>query len=205
MLPKGMARHFEQAMTDPNFLDNKLQIALVTSRMADLLQMAADGEGASTQGWQEAQALCRAGNLSLMLARELEQAGKSAEAAGSRTEFERTFQALCALIQDSDQEALMISEALRLGETRRKLVDSEVKLLVQQGQMIQVAKVAVLIDALNQAIKDNVRDPFILEAIAVRFRRLLGRSVVEPLGAGSGSPSGGQGEGGSGPTEIIVS
>jgi hypothetical protein len=143
-LPARLLRRYHEAETDPRILELRDDIALIDTRLADLLQRVDTGE--SGAAWRDLHAAAEAGDGD----------------------------AQRALITGAVGDEAAWADVLRAMDTRRRLVESERKRLVELRQMVPVADVLVLIDAITAAVHATVPDPAAVAAIAGEFARITG-------------------------------
>lgn len=156
-LPTRLAARYAEAESDPNLISLRSEIALLDTRLADVLGRVQTGEGAAI--WQQ---------LAKTKA-QLEKARASGDEVGARAGVDT----LLALIGNAMEEQAAWGEVYNLIEQRRRVVDSEWKRLADMQQMITAERALLLITALTQIIKTHVTDTIILGAISTDIRKLI--------------------------------
>ncbi len=150
-LPPRMAARYQEARSDPELLRLAEEIALVDSRLADLLGRVESGE--SGQVWAE-----------LAKAWAKFRTGENSAADASL---------VSDLIKAGNADYSAWGEIHKCVNARQRLVESERKRLVEAQQMVRVDQAMTLVAALLDSVKRNVRDPKALTAISADFSLLL--------------------------------
>ena len=182
VLPEGMSRHFATALTDPELLSQRSEIAVVTSRIEQLLADAQAG-GGSIEAWRQLDETYKTASHASREAAKAQSEGRTDDAAAHQAEFRAGLVRIGEIIRSGEHANNQISEAVRLFEPRRRLVESERRRVIEGAQLIEIARVAVLIDALAEVIRNNVRDPNTLTTISREFASILGGSPLLPVGS----------------------
>ena len=162
-LPHRMLARYHEAEADEDLLALRADIALIDTRLVDLLQRVDDGE--SGQLW-----------------RALHRAYATVEAArrgGDVAALHVALDGLSGLIERGYADQGAWSEVMGLIERRRKLVESERKRQIEAQQMIAVADAMALMGILIQSVKEHVTDPVALRAVTESFLRLTGRPAPD--------------------------
>lgn len=159
-LPTRLMARYQEAQSDPTLLALRDEVALIDTRLAELLGRVDTGE--SAKRWQEAQTAFDA----LRKARTLADAKAFAAA---MDELEQT------LVIGNDYD--LWSEIANVVDLRKRLVESERKRLVEMQQMITSERAMVLLTTVAGIIKEHVTDTNVLAAISAEFRRLV---AIEP-------------------------
>jgi len=167
VLPTGLAEKYEQALVDQEMLALRDEIALLDTRLSDLLT--ALEVGTSVELWDNLR------NSYDDLRSALNQ--KDLEAAN------RAMRSLDQAITTGGQERSTWSEIYTLLEARRRLVESEAKRLIQMQQVITTEQAMVLLARIQQVILENVTDKHALTILAAEFRQL----VLAPAGGPAGT------------------
>lgn len=154
-LPTRMLQTYEAALTDPRLLELHAEIALLDSRLAELLGKVDTGESGAL--WEALGAAYR----------DLQRARNDAKA------FAVALTVLGGLITQGAGDAAAWAEIARLVQDRRRLVESERKRQVEMQQMVSIQQGLALVAALADSVKRHVSDPRILGAIQTDLARLL--------------------------------
>lgn len=157
VLPGGLAQRYEEALADQELLALRDEIALLDTRLMDLL--GALGAGTSTEIWATLQQSF--GALRVALAK------RDVDAANL------AMRDLGQAVETGGQQRETWTEVYQLLETRRRLAESEAKRLIQMQQVLTAEQAMVLLTRVQQAIIENVTDKRALAAIAAEFRELV--------------------------------
>lgn len=161
-LPARLSARYQEAQNDPQLLALRDEVALIDSRLAELLGRVDTGE--SAQRWKEAQE-------AFDELRKARTKGDAKEFAAAMDELER------ALLSGNDYG--LWAEIANAVNLRKQLVESERKRLVEMQQMITSERAMVLLTTVVDIIRSHVTDRNTLTAISAEFRKL---AVVEPSG-----------------------
>lgn len=161
-LPARLAERYQESQTDPQLLALRDEVALVDSRLAELLGRVDTGE--SRKCWQEAQDAFG----------ELRKARADSNAKG----FAAAMAGLESALQIGNDYAVW-DEISATIDLRKRLVESERKRLVEMQNMITSERAMVLLATVADIIRTHVTDRNTLTAISGEFRKL---AVVEPGG-----------------------
>lgn len=156
-IPARLTTRYEQGLADGRLLELGDEIALLDSRLTDLLSRVDDGESASL--WGKLIALWR--NY---------QKSEGLDRVGFGLEIDQ-------LIEAARDDYLAWNEIHTILEQRRKLVESERKRLVEIQQTITAKEAMTLIAALLGIIKDNVTDRDALQRISTAVNGLIAAKV----------------------------
>ena len=155
-LPARLLERYHEAANDPALLELQADIALIDSRLAELLSRIDTGE--SGRRW-----------------RRVQQAATNYRAARKRDEdVDEARDALFAAILAGVQDEAAWAEIAGAIEQRRKLVESERKRLVETNQTITVERAMLIIAGLTDIIRRHVPDPQQRAAIAADLSQLTG-------------------------------
>lgn len=158
LLPRRMVESFVASMQDENLLEMREEVALVDSRLQDLLTRVESGESEAL--WRAIQERWNDFNDAYF-------SGDDDALMRARTDLER-------VITRGIGDFGVWNDILRLVNTRAKLVSQERKRLIQLNQTITTEKAMVLVHALVEAVKAHVSDQPTLAAIAKDFNGILG-------------------------------
>lgn len=151
-IPARLIERYEASEKDPDLLALRSEIALIDSRIADVLTRVDTGE--SERMWtalkDEVQAL------------------KEALALGQTINFRR----IDALINNARNDWMSWNEIIIMIENRRKMVLAEAKRLETMQQMITAGQATTLMQAMLESVQRNVSDPKEKAAVQADFVRL---------------------------------
>lgn len=162
-MPARLLDRYNEAANDPQLLELSHEIALLDSRLADLLTRVDSGEAKTL--WEKARKI----NQEIQKAVHDENYGR-------------------LMVQSAELDyvigsGLMDHEAWyeihSIIDQRRKLAESERKRIVEAEQMVKADKALTLATALLSAIKENVTDRNTLSAIQMSFTKLLNAETVD--------------------------
>jgi len=169
-LPTRLLERYEEALADPEMHSLEAEIALVDARIDDLLRQTDEGGG---------------GDIFL----EIEDAYKAfnyASQDGDKKAMRENLRRLDDAIRRGRSESYVWEEIRSLQEQRRKLVLAEAKRLQMTGQTVTVKNVNLLISALLDAVRQEVKDTRVLARISDEFFRIAqGSSVQRQIEANS--------------------
>jgi len=161
-MPGRLLEKYQEALSDPDLRKIDTDLALVESRLADLLTRVDTGEAGEL--WNKA----RRANDEIRKALNNENYGSVVQYS---TELDR-------LIGEGIGDYQAWDQIKDLIEQRRKLLDSEAKQLTAMGQMITAMQAMTLVAALVQTVKRYVTDRDILAAIQNDIVRLTNMPEV---------------------------
>jgi len=164
-LPAQLHERYDLARTDGDLLSLRDDVALLDTRITDVVSKLDTGEGLDL--WAELKAVYQA----VLAARDED------NPEGVATGLSRMGE---VLEQGAAQERVW-AKVIPLLDQRRKLVESERKRLVELQQVITVEKAMVLVSALVHAVSKHVTDRSALNAISAEFGTLL--SLPDPVQA----------------------
>ena len=149
-LPTRLADQYLASRNDPELLALRDEVAIVDSRLNDLLDRVDSGESGAL--WKQARKMM----------------------SDYRTTGEESFlYALEATINSALDDYAAWQEIQLLLEQRRKLVETERKRLVDMQQMITAERAMLLISAITDVIRRNVNDRGTLARINSELGTLL--------------------------------
>lgn len=166
-MPARLLETYQQSIDDPELLNMRADIALIDSRLAELLKRADTGEAGTL--WEQMSKTA----VKLLAAFDAED--MSTLRAGLAD--------LGKLAVDGVADYEVWSEIQSLVEQRRKVVEAEQKRLVTMQQMVTAEQAMSLVAGLLNAVKQHVSDRNTLTAIQAEFIRLVnfdGSRRVEP-------------------------
>jgi hypothetical protein len=159
-LPTRLVERYHESANDSELLALREEVALIDSRLVDLVRRVDSGE---------------AGELWRSLSAE-NSALDAARRTGDQAGVLAAIQSIQTLIRRGMGDYAAWDEIVRLVDQRRKLVESERKRLVEMQQLITSDQAMTLLAAVQVSIKTHVSDPMILRAIADDMRRLASMS-----------------------------
>lgn len=171
VLPVRLKEEFERATGDGELLSIREDIALLDSRLSDVLASASNQE--SGELWQN-----------------LKDARRDYLGASGKDKEEKQSDALSRilwLINEGYQEWQAWKDIRFMLQERRQLVESERKRLVDMQQMISAEQANVLILNIVQTVKKHVTDRDALQAISEDIRRLTTHERSGHHSAGTGA------------------
>jgi hypothetical protein len=165
-LPGRLLERYQEAIADEQLLNLRDEIALVDTRLGELLGRLHTRESAAF--WTA-----------------LKDAKRRILSNPTGEDLKATMASLLDTIDAGGAEYELWAEITPLLETRRKLVESERKRLVDMQQMITAEEAMTLVAGLLRAVKRNVQDVGSLNAIQTEFISLVGRANRGRINAGS--------------------
>lgn len=160
VLPERLLATFAEALDDPEFLSNREEIALLKSRVMDLIKRVDSGE--SGRHWRDA--------------KDAMKQFKIARASKDTVNMNRYLGELETIINRGVSDYAAWDEVSKAVAQRRRLVESERKRRVEQGQVIALNEAIVLIDNIMRIITEVVSDPVMLSRLSDRLQALLASS-----------------------------
>lgn len=152
-LPARLLEKYDTASNDPDLLSLKDEIALVDSRLADLLTKIDTGDSAS-------------------IFKRLHAAWKEYKNATPETQSERLAE-VGKLISLAYKEEGIWDDIHKTLDQRNRLVSSERKRYVEMSMMITADRAAMLIAQVAHIVKENVKDKNELRTITASLTGLL--------------------------------
>jgi hypothetical protein len=162
-MPERLLERYHEAVSDPQLLELDHEIALVDTRLADLLTRVDTGEAA--KNWKEA--------------REINDEIKEALLNENYGAVVIACSALDRLISPALNDYEAWNQLSALLDQRRKLVESQRKRMIEQQQFVTVEQALLLVTALVDSVKRNVADPKALQAISIDVARLTSKVSIE--------------------------
>lgn len=160
-LPTRLAARYEEAAQDSELLNLRHDIALVESRLVDVLGRVDSGE--SGRLWRDLHASWNA--------------FKRARALGKTDEMAEALALHEQLISRGVSDYAAWHEVGDLLERKRKLAESERKRLTEMEQMMTAEQAMVLLSAVVDTVRRHVTDRAALAAISEDVRRLVAAGV----------------------------
>jgi hypothetical protein len=156
-LPTRLLGKYREALEDQNLLALRDEIALIESRVRDLIQRVDTGE--SSHLWKSLQKTWQ----DLSAARQHGDGQAMAEALNEMGQLIARGMADYAAWEDVGRQL----------DRKQRLVDSERRRLVEMQQMMTVEQAMLFMGALLDAIHQTITDRDLLSALEVKFRRIL--------------------------------
>lgn len=153
-LPRRLGERFQLAKSDPELLQLESDVALVDTRLEELLQLVDSGE--SGQLWARVQ-----GAFTAFCIHRGTERGPAA------------FDALEAAIEAGASDRERWAEVAGLLDQRRKLVESERKRQVEMKLVMSMESVSTFFATVGAAVRRHVSDEETLRAIDAEFRVLV--------------------------------
>lgn len=166
-VPKRLLKRYEEAEGDPELLALRAEISLMDARLGEMLETVDQGE--STTIWRALLVDWKAFT--------------EARDSGRVDRMQDALQKVDATMNRADKEVLHWREIDRLVETRRKLVESERKRLVEMHQMLTTEEALNLLYAVTGVIRTYVTDQATLLAITRDFSGLVANRASRAISA----------------------
>ncbi len=155
-LPARLADRYHEAAQDPELLALRDDIALLDSRLAELVQRVDTGE--SSELWESFKKTLRA-------------YGK-VRTARDRDKGDAAWGTVLDVLADADQDYSAWAEVISLIDLRSKLSERERKRLSDMQQMMTAEQAMTLLGAVAGVIKKHVHDRNTLAAITADLRTI---------------------------------
>ena len=168
-MPVRMLERYEQSLDDPELLNMRAEIALVDSRLEDLLGRADTGESKAL--WEKMR----------KTADKLLRAFESDDLASMHVSILELDRLVGSGLADHE----IWYEIQTLIEQRRKVVEAEQKRLVAMQQMVTAEQAMSLVAGLLSAVKQHVSDRDTLTAIQAEFIRLVNQDGSRRVESGT--------------------
>lgn len=155
-LPTQLAARYQAAMSDPQLLELRSEVALMDVRVDDLLSRIAAGN--SADAWEAAQSAFA--DLT------------AAISSGNAKDLVTAHTALAEALNHHDDTALW-KEVNDVVDLRRRLVESERKQMALSEQFVAVAEIMSLMGAIVASVRQHVTDNVARAAIARDIGRFI--------------------------------
>lgn len=165
-LPDRLAGRYKEAVNDPTLLELSHEVALLDSRLSDLLKRVDSGEAGHL--WKSVKKTW--GDLTVAI--------RSQDA----DEQQKLGLKLDMLIQKGNDDYEAWNEIKSTIEQRRRLVESERKRLVDAQQYVTAVQAMNMMSQILLIIKDNVTDIKTLSAISSGINQIVSRQNVVDAG-----------------------
>lgn len=156
-LPDRLVSRYQDSLSDPELLNLTDEIALVDSRLAELVNR--QDSKASAKVWNE-----------------LVEGYNNLAYAFDRNDTKRMKTILIDIgkvVLQAEYDYRNWDEIRALIDQRRQLVESRRKHLIEMQQMLKVEDAMTLVAALLSSIKEHIKDKNALNAISADIRRLI--------------------------------
>lgn len=171
-LPERLQDRFSAAQQDPELLSLESEIALVDSRLTDLLSRVDTGEAGAL--WKAAQASFQ----------DLLYAMNNPHAADSPKKLFQASRELEITLGRGAADYAAWDAVISLTEQRRKLTESRRKHLLEMEQVVTSEQAMLLVSGLLESVRRNVNDRTILSAIQAEFIQLTSGGNRQRVGSG---------------------
>lgn len=177
-LPKRLAERYASFLQNDNFLSLREDIALLDARIAELLESLDNRGGNSTffqrllDGVKRIDEAERRRKKALQITQEQE---RKAELEKATADFLEAIDDITATVRAGAKEWATWRDILQVVEQRRRLADTERRLLIDSQQYVKLGDVLILSNALLMAVRGNVTDPAALQKIQNEFTRIVGQ------------------------------
>jgi hypothetical protein len=156
-LPARLAERYGEALSDPELLALREEVALTDARIADLLKRVDTGE--SGRLWRGLGAAWK----------DFTKARHGKDTDGMAAALDK----VGGLIGRGQADYATWGEIGGLLDQRRRLVESERKRLVEMQQVITAEKAMILLAAVVDVIRKNIDDRDVIAAISADIRRIV--------------------------------
>jgi hypothetical protein len=163
-----LAARYNAARNDPDLKRVDDDLALLSTRLAEVLLKLDTGEAGAI--W----AALRRVHADLRVAR----------SQGYEDALNDGLTQIGALIERGAADYQQWSEIARLAEQRRKLLETDAKLMLVQQQYITAEQLMLIGGNLQRAVYENVTDPNTLAAIGRAFAAIMGYTNIRALPVG---------------------
>ena len=164
-MPTRLLEAYDASRDDPEILSLNEDIALTEARVADVLQRVDTNESGAM--WDEL----------AKLAKDI----KAARKLGDPSLVEDLFDEMVKLIQKGKGDRENWREIGDLLERKRKLSESQLKLLVTKQEFISRQQAVMLVGQLVEVVKANVDDPLTKKRIAAGISQLMNMQEGQQL------------------------
>lgn len=165
LFPTALLARYEEALRDDDILNLNEEIALMTFRIGELVKGQMRGESAEL--WKTLHRAC--------------QSLRNAIDDGDLLEAEFKLTHLEQIIRDGVDMASTWTEVQMLTESKRRLVETQRKTLVDAEQMITIDRMMVLLSAVVHIIQTKVTDESTATAISAEIRQLVDVKASRPV------------------------
>lgn len=164
-LPTRLAPHYHEALQDEEALALRSEIALIDTRISELLPRLETGE--TEEIWK--------------MLKDARAYHEMAEDEGDEKNARIALRAMYRLIDKGGSDFSTWKNIVGLIDRRRKLVESDRRRLVQLQQVITYERAMTLVSVLVDIIQKNVDDPNVRRAISGEIRRVVIAGNSQPV------------------------
>ena len=159
-LPGGIDALYKEAMQDPEIINVRPDIALLDTRIFDLLTRLGDDSESVSKNF-------------LFRMRDLWGYFLQHERSGKELERQKVIAAISELLEAGVEDYQIWGEVVNLVDQRRRLVDTEIKRVVAGQHVLSIERVWLIVTLITQIINDNVSDDKERTRIAAEFRKRI--------------------------------
>jgi hypothetical protein len=158
-MPKALVSRYEQAADDPELLSMRDNVALIDTRVQDLLtQVSKKAKGAS---WLDVKKIAKS--------------VRNAWTDGNAEKIEKEIVELELLAEEGYDSTRLWRQISNMLESRRRLSESEQRRLIAMNQSLTVESAMTLVGALSGIIRKYVRDRDTLQKISLELIEITGK------------------------------
>lgn len=174
VLPPGLKKLYESALHAPDLLSQENEAAILTARLMQLQENIRD-IGETARMWKDAAAAYRRWQLALTATASAQARGDAAAVDHHSRDAATHAATLGAILDAGAADTERWDEYTRTVDTRRKVVESERKRMVEASQTLPFVQVCVIFDAMIEALRKEITDGNQLARITAELAGLLGR------------------------------
>lgn len=177
VLPRRLIENYEIARSDPEYLKLQDEISLLDSRLLELTS-SIDGKASSTIFDELSNTITRTEKAQSILVRSkniLDEEQRQRVREKANIDFLESVNDIARLVKSGAKEWHIWNDIAAVIEQRRRLVETERKLLVDMQMLINTQDVLVLLDALMESVRRNVTDQSIRAEVQKDFVRLTAK------------------------------
>lgn len=180
-LPAAVAKHFDEAMADPEFLSVRENAALVFARKKQLEQRLETGESSAAwkllkEHWGEFER----GNRMQREAVTLDDAARDAMLAQSRELIGSALDNMKRIITGGASEQQQWNELLEINILEQQMKSAETARLQRAAEIMTMGEVAMLIHQIQQAIMARITDQALLRDIGTALHYIMETGSAPP-------------------------
>lgn len=166
-LPSRMAAQYEASLADPNQLVSRADIATLDARIEDLIERVDTGE--SGEIWKSLRATYSAAEKARQLR---DSTSDGITRLKAELDFFQGFETVGVLIAEGMADYQAWDEVKRAMESRRVLVETEMKRVEKAGRILTAEQAAALMGAMTALVREHVADRNALAAISAGLDRI---------------------------------
>lgn len=153
-LPTSLVQKYEEFLTDPDIVSCRGELALMDSRIAELLTRLEDSLGDAS--WVKVR------HALSVLKKSLIKSNSIIDAEGLLEEA----------LESNSTESEIWKSIVGLVDSRRKLSETEMRRIEKAQHYLDIQQANALVSFLMDTVKDNVTDPVAIRAISDKFKKL---------------------------------